>query len=746
VEQKLKLQDIAEWQFAEDSEVTLPKMQRGFVWHPEQIEALWDSLLRRYPIGSFLFSKTKEEKYLLMDGQQRATAIALGFFNPFADKMSPWSIKENSDHLPVVWIDINPPQKKLPERSKFLIRVVTRSHPWGYSVNHEKLGINDRKSALELFKLNPKNKDMGYTQFANTTYYPFDAWYPVPLAFFINAIKDGNVSKESVSQAVIEMCEKKLPEYFHTQQNKFKNREQFIKKLEDDFQEHLNNISQKVLSAIKSTTINYDTLDEAVLNEEDNVGAEQEYQGISSDSEAENPTLFVRINSGGTTLGGDDLIYSIYKATFPKSKELVEEIGMDYIPPTQIISIASRIAYSKGKYPRRMSVQVFQTNIKKKMFQKNMNVLIGSPEDEGPLKKHFQSAVDLLSLKDVEGFNGEYSEMPPVLVKEFIKKSQDLFLFLIYWLYKNDKKEITADSKRKIVARLLIFSWFTYDRSKKTIEKTVKEIWKQGNNPDFWAQPINNLFESKEQLFAIPVSPDLLKKYYFSKTVENRFFDNKDDQWELIKCNEGEAIRRFYEKEKVHMKPFSKKEWQENAEDNFQHFVTNLTGGWSLILFAQKEYINEQFKDFNQLDDLDDTNTPWDWDHIYPNSWVYNQKKLPQIVRSWNECAGNYRVLALEQNRSENNNLSPADRLSNLPDNDPPLTGEQIRELSFVNDKSKYADDWKYWKDITDMLRGDWDKKDILKHYRAVVTRMLNIYKRWWDDLQIWDVLGLKNK
>jgi hypothetical protein len=157
-------------------------------------------------------------------------------------------------------------------------------------------------------------------------------------------------------------------------------------------------------------------------------------------------------------------------------------------------------------------------------------------------------------------------------------------------------------------------------------------------------------------------------------------------------------------------------------------------------LFAQKEYINEQFKDFNQLDDLNDTNAPWDWDHIYPNSWVYNQKKLPQIVRSWNETIGNYRVLALEQNRSENDNLSPAERLSDLPDNDPPLTGEQIRELSFVND------DWEYWKDITDKLKGDWDKKDILKHYRAVVTRMLNIYKRWWNDLQIWDALGLKNK
>ena len=33
----------------------LPAIQREFVWKPEQICAFFDSLMRRYPIGSFLF-------------------------------------------------------------------------------------------------------------------------------------------------------------------------------------------------------------------------------------------------------------------------------------------------------------------------------------------------------------------------------------------------------------------------------------------------------------------------------------------------------------------------------------------------------------------------------------------------------------------------------------------------------------------------------------------------------------------
>ena len=35
----------------------LPAIQREFVWTPEQMIALLDSLMRGYPVGSFLFWK-----------------------------------------------------------------------------------------------------------------------------------------------------------------------------------------------------------------------------------------------------------------------------------------------------------------------------------------------------------------------------------------------------------------------------------------------------------------------------------------------------------------------------------------------------------------------------------------------------------------------------------------------------------------------------------------------------------------
>ncbi|MBQ9479309.1 MAG: DUF262 domain-containing protein, partial [Selenomonadaceae bacterium] len=41
----------------------LPSLQREFVWKPEQIERLFDSLMRQFPIGSFLFWQVPPEEF-----------------------------------------------------------------------------------------------------------------------------------------------------------------------------------------------------------------------------------------------------------------------------------------------------------------------------------------------------------------------------------------------------------------------------------------------------------------------------------------------------------------------------------------------------------------------------------------------------------------------------------------------------------------------------------------------------------
>jgi type II secretory pathway component PulF len=43
----------------QDQEYVLPAIQREFTWSTDQVTALFDSLMRGYPIGSFLFWQVK---------------------------------------------------------------------------------------------------------------------------------------------------------------------------------------------------------------------------------------------------------------------------------------------------------------------------------------------------------------------------------------------------------------------------------------------------------------------------------------------------------------------------------------------------------------------------------------------------------------------------------------------------------------------------------------------------------------
>lgn len=95
----------------QDEGFYLPNIQRHFVWKEEQIEKLFDSIMREYPIGSLLVWKTQEKiqmrnfikdyrngeklktsksdnsrKYLVLDGQQRLQALYISLKGTFNKK------------------------------------------------------------------------------------------------------------------------------------------------------------------------------------------------------------------------------------------------------------------------------------------------------------------------------------------------------------------------------------------------------------------------------------------------------------------------------------------------------------------------------------------------------------------------------------------------------------------------------------------------------------------------------------
>lgn len=116
----------------------LPSIQREYVWDTDQIEALFDSLMRDYPIGTFLFWEISKEHVndydfygfirnyheykgahnkkvdlkgldgvtAVLDGQQRLTSIYIGLKGTYAYKLK-YMAKKNQDAYPTRKLYLN---------------------------------------------------------------------------------------------------------------------------------------------------------------------------------------------------------------------------------------------------------------------------------------------------------------------------------------------------------------------------------------------------------------------------------------------------------------------------------------------------------------------------------------------------------------------------------------------------------------------------------------------------------------
>ena len=116
----------------------LPAIQREFVWKADQIARLFDSLMRGFPIGSFLFWMVdrehchdyvfydfisdyhernarhlkrlqlteKRDVTAILDGQQRLTALNIGFFGSHAEKL-PRRWVDNPSAYPIRYLYLN---------------------------------------------------------------------------------------------------------------------------------------------------------------------------------------------------------------------------------------------------------------------------------------------------------------------------------------------------------------------------------------------------------------------------------------------------------------------------------------------------------------------------------------------------------------------------------------------------------------------------------------------------------------
>lgn len=157
----LDLDEIASWHIncpeAGERAVRLPETSRGFNWSAPRIEKFWEDVIIGADLGEFRLRKSAGVK-TLMDGEQRATAVALGFYNPWDKNADAWEnmqkegLRRYAPQPPgpkgVLWIDI---AKHRGNPDGFLFRLVTHDEPWGFLLDGGHLPEHGAKLAWENF-------------------------------------------------------------------------------------------------------------------------------------------------------------------------------------------------------------------------------------------------------------------------------------------------------------------------------------------------------------------------------------------------------------------------------------------------------------------------------------------------------------------------------------------------------------------------------------------------------------------
>ena len=576
-----------------NSILVLPPIQRGFVWKPNQIQELWDSLLRGMPIGAVMLQKINESSskyrevntssnykelneisnekkgYFLLDGQQRTLSMLLGLFISETHRL---------------WIDFNEDGLNY---TKYRLRVTTKYQPFGYSPDgRSKLSFSEKRDAYNHYSENLIKEEN-----------------------FFNEVKPW---KSSDKKGI----------YL------FELKDLWDKKLEDEL---FQNFDEKQKKRLESFFVDLDKLKKQwiplIL-----VPIFEINKNIEENNNDDLTLLFERISSNGTRLSPEDLLFSMIKQKWAESHDLVyklqEKIGSlmkatDFIMTIFRISILLHNQKNKAIADNpKPDAEYFHRYLKDLLNEEEygLKTLI---KDDSVFIRAFEKLMKLIEYKKDRIFGIPKIMFPylnlyllQALIYFIIKKEKDkineleLVRFIMFWMVNNPDSKKSSESSKEVIKLL--------DEGKSLVDiyNGLTKVREEHKNLFFKLI----IFKDKSVEFSNMRNQDERALEYFSernKELYQKFSTNISlllwIQREFISNNE--AISN-YEPLAIHN--------EDNVPYDFDHLVPQ--SNWSSLSTngAGLDKIKENKEKFGNL-------------------W---------IRRSLGNLIGNYRVLASSTNRS----------------------------------------------------------------------------------------------
>ena len=692
--------------------VELPALQRGAVWPAHQVERLWDSLVRGFPIGCFILSEpqphlgAKEFRTqgraneaaantaggnLLLDGQQRATAIATAFLDP-------WRIPAHANAEFVLWIDLEPPPQSGPSDHAF--RLLTRSHPWGYQRANpaERLSTSARRQAMLAYEQSAIGADQkalifrpGHLplEFA----WPHDARTPVPMPLILSAIRDlppqtdDAAIWQTVRQGVTDVLGKTMD---WIRGGSGRTGERFV--TGSALNEKLSAPTPYMAQLLRG-------LRSVVHGTEDGVRIPAQWllrehlagvpQGeITVDREDPVLTLFARINTAGVQPNGEELTYSILKSVMPECREGIEELSRKFMPPPRMVLLLSTLTLAKlssrqgeDSAPAFPDVNRFRRLVHGadpgvRNFRETLRTMLQGDEAKGVVEAAYRLLVIDPNKPDERPFR-----LLPLQAARIAQNDEQAFLLLFMWIRSRPNQSDTwlgldEAEHRRLVGLMCVLSWFhATDRNTATNRRQyLTRLWPQREH----LHEEGILAELTAPIVTVsgpilPLPPPAILTAAIERCVTGHGFKSYDTNlwkdWNLwsglqVRLDDIEDANRWYTRAIKKIADENEAQVSERRETSWQRLISRTTNTTELVLYAQRKYLADWYPEFDPTSptQLQDTEQPWDLDHIHPQNYVQGVNNIPPIIKMWHSTIGNLRAWPSEINRAQHD-LDPANKI-----------------------------------------------------------------------------------
>ena len=797
----LTLWDIASWQITDTTlseqkasfrpeslkgqtgiHAGLPTLQRGAVWRARQIELFWDSLLRSFPVGSLLLAKkitgqdtrpspvtgsAPEASYHILDGQQRSNAIAWGFYLPeqpekngkgkYTFPPTEDTAGKNKAAKSMLWLDLMPfdhyPKKPPRTSRKYLFRLTTTAHPWGYSVddNASRLPYKDIENFRKTYDkvVSSSNEGSGNKTYHVNASVPQQAVQPIPMGLLMKYAKNSTNGISIDWKNLLENPWIAFIDDWLTCRNKIagtadKDSSVTLSKWLEDHQEKiikwLSPLPHIIIPAINCSTGLYDE-----NNENSNV-----------DNAA---LIFERINNQGSPISQEELQYSLIKAYFPAVEETINHIEEKQkgLPTgeARLVRLGVRAAlltvkpannpdreilpYKEKQLFTHIETETIRSWFKFKGNDKEQNVIrayFNKNDASNDSNDCLFKAIEWIENQLVYRHNGKKKPytLHPYLRSSIAWSSPDVYLWWMLLAEAFNYGELDDRKRKRILAISTVIHWFGYKNKKSDLANDlIKEIRRKQNDNtpveiDAFKLPQPG---TDNNLKAFPAPPDALLDA-LGKGLNARFREASEGKSPLSADNPAFFLT------------------DEKAQ-SYRDIVSILSQETELLVYVQRDYLAELAVGYDpsQHSLWENHNRPWDYDHIVPSDFFNGTGssksdfiKAYYLCKCLQQSIGNQMALSFSENRSKNDK-SPSSLSDEYWSNAFCYTNKSPDDKSLDELKAGFTcekNDFRTSPAGTPKNSGNAANDKAKAFAEAALNRMIGIYRKWYDDLGVKDI------